>query len=131
MTMRKGCITAIRGTHSWVSKLFYFPQLLLTFPLLCNEKTVPSLSHSDKQVFQKQRQLLIPHSPLSSSWLTCRPLDLPGIQSKRPMPLGDAWLHIKFLQSSQRTCVNYSSGLRTPMIRTEQLISEEGKPQRH
>ena len=91
-----GSFTIIHGIHSWAGELFYCPQLFLTFPLYSNKKTISFLSHSNKQVLQKQRQLLIPQGPLSYSYLPCR--NSQAFQRKRSVALKD-WMPGSILSS--------------------------------
>lgn len=121
----KVCITTIHGIHSWAEKWFCFPSCFL-FPLLySNKNTISSPFPQQKQVLQKQRQLLMPHSPLFYSYHTCRPLGSPRChRAKGQQPFRDAWLHIKLLSLSQGTRVNYYSGLSTLM---KQFISGQAE----
>lgn len=101
---------------------------VVSFLLSGNKKIISSLSHSNKQALQRRRPLLIPHSPLSYSHITCRPLGSPRHSRTKDKVNGPydrlASYQVSFVMMG--TCVNYYSVLSTLMTEIE-LISERTK----
>lgn len=60
-------ITTIYEIPIWTRNLL-FPSVV-SFPLYSNRKDHFLLSHGNNRVLQEQRQLLMPHSPLSYSFV--------------------------------------------------------------